>query len=111
MSNEEVWGKQEILVNTATYKTQLVTLSPTKTTDYIKNTKASKYILVLEGSGIITINTVDFSVSTRQTLFIEANSDHLYANTSDSDSLVILETSVSDNLSDDVVLCVKQMNQ
>jgi mannose-6-phosphate isomerase-like protein (cupin superfamily) len=104
------WGKANTHAVGKNYKINIVTVDQAKTTDYVKNSNADKYILVLSGEGIITVDTVDFSVSSRQTMFIARGSDHLYANKNSEDALVISETLVADDIQNDAVSTTRSMN-
>lgn len=110
MNKKFEWGEQSTLVNTKKYQTNIVTLDETKTTDYVKHSFADKYILILEGSGIVTINTVDFVVSTNQTMYIKFGSEHLYSNSSEENKLIVLETLVSEDLNQDTIDTIKSIN-
>ena len=66
------------------------TLTPAEVTPYVKE-PTNRYLTILLGQGIVTIDTVDFKVLAPHTLFISANSERLVANTSTSEELVWIE--------------------
>jgi mannose-6-phosphate isomerase-like protein (cupin superfamily) len=110
MTDVVSFGKSLLLSESKNYQVKLITIGPKNLTDYVKNTNSNKYIMVLEGSGIVTVNTVDFTVEKYQTMFIKFEDEHLYANTNSENNLVILETATSDNFIENKVILSKKMS-
>jgi len=105
------WGVVKTLQSEEKHKTDYVEIDSSKTTDYISYSNSDKYILILSGSGIITVDTVDYKVEERYTMLIKQNSNYLYANTDVDKKLTLIETSLLNNESEtDTLSVVKFMN-
>jgi mannose-6-phosphate isomerase-like protein (cupin superfamily) len=66
-------------------------MNPTEVTDYVKNSQETRFVTVVKGKGVVTIDTVDFRVQAPHTLMVQPNQEYLYANTSTEEVLVVIE--------------------
>ena len=94
LKTEEVYSIHEII------------LSPLQVSDYINHSIANKFWMVISGNGIATLNTVDFTLTPGHTMLVPLGTNHLVANTSDTDVLKIIEIRTGENLTRDEVSVV-----
>jgi mannose-6-phosphate isomerase-like protein (cupin superfamily) len=88
------------------YSIHEIDLLPLQISEYINHSSANKFWMVISGIGIATLNTVDFHLSPGHTMLVPRSTDHLVANTSDTEMLKIIEIRTGENLSSDQVSVV-----
>lgn len=84
-------GSSVVLDSGDTFSINKVVLDPTEVTEYVKNGEKTRYITLVEGVGIITVDTVDFRISAPHTLLVQPNQEYLIANTSKEADLIAIE--------------------
>ena len=85
------------------YSVHEIILSPLQVGDYINHSVANKLWMVISGNGIATLNTVDFTLSPGHTMLVPLGTNHLLANTSNTDMLKVLEIRTGENLTRDEI--------
>jgi mannose-6-phosphate isomerase-like protein (cupin superfamily) len=88
------------------YSIHEINLSPLQVSDYINHSVANKFWMVISGNGIATLNTVDFTLSPGHTMLVPLGTNHLLANTSNTDILKVLEIRTGNNLTRDEILVI-----
>jgi mannose-6-phosphate isomerase-like protein (cupin superfamily) len=88
------------------YSIHEINISPLQVTDYINHSVANKFWMVISGNGIATLNTVDFTLAPGHTMLVPLGTNHLVANTSDTNMLKIIEIRTGENLTRDEVSVV-----
>lgn len=77
---ERPWGRFEILLDTPTYKSKLITVWPGQRLSYQSHKKRAENWIVVEGEGDFTLNDETQRVSKGQHLFIPLGAKHRISN-------------------------------
>ena len=77
-----------------THKVSKITIPGFEKTEYSYNKDNDKIIFVSNGSGIVTINTVDFRISKKSSVLIEKDKEYLIANTLEKEDLILVEIEI-----------------
>ncbi len=77
------WGRWEVLLEESAYKVKRVTVLPGKRLSYQKHLKRSEHWMVVEGKGIVTLDSKEIHIEKGNTVDIAREVAHRMTNNGD----------------------------
>ncbi len=97
------WGRWEVLLEEPAYKVKRVTVLPGKRLSYQKHLKRSEHWMVVEGKGIVTLDSKEIHIGKGNTVDIAREVAHRIANVGEED-LTFIEIQQGEYFGEDDII-------
>jgi mannose-6-phosphate isomerase-like protein (cupin superfamily) len=97
------WGKWEVILEESTYKVKRVTVLPGKRLSYQKHFKRQEHWNIVEGSGLVTLDGKQISLTPGENITIPCEAAHRITNLGES-PLVFIEIQQGSYCEEDDIL-------
>jgi len=97
------WGKWEVLLEETTYKVKRVTVLPGKRLSYQKHLRRSEHWMVVEGKGLVTLDSKEIHIEKGNTVDIAREVAHRISNVGEED-LIFIEIQQGEYFEEDDIM-------
>ena len=103
MTEERPWGKYQIILDDEKSKVKKITVLPGKRLSYQTHEKRSEYWVIVEGTGVVTLDGITSLAIAGDAFIIEQGIPHRIENTGDSE-LIFIETQLGIYFGEDDII-------
>ncbi len=97
------WGRWEVLLEGSAYKVKRITVLPGKRLSYQKHLRRNEHWVVVEGKGMVTIDSKEIHIEKGDTVDIAREAAHRIANVGD-EELIFIEIQQGEYLGEDDII-------
>ena len=101
-SDDRPWGRWEEYLNEDGYRVKRIIVHPGERLSLQKHEHRSEYWVIVAGTGVFTLDNMEKTISTGDSLFIPELGVHRVQNTGD-EPLIIIETQLGRCEEDDII--------